>query len=110
MKVKTEWQDCVMHPGSDPICSLIGGVTALLDADYDNYQDVALNHKHTWTDIWLCTGAPMAKIDQPVAGPSLWLDPIPRELQEHRSEPALRHARLRRSEQDPELPIGQGRI
>ena len=64
MNMTTEWENCVNKAGTDAICPLIRSVTDLLDANYDNYQRVGTQDRHTWTDIWQCTGDPVAKTER----------------------------------------------
>ena len=59
-----EWETCVKQNGSDAICPLIRSVTALLNANYDNYQDVYTKDRKKWKDVWGCTGAPVAKTER----------------------------------------------
>ena len=40
MNMTKEWEACVKQNGSDAICPLIRSVTALLNANYENYQRV----------------------------------------------------------------------
>ena len=49
---------------AEPICPLIRSVTALLNANYDNYQRVGTQDRHTWTDVWGCTGDPVEKTER----------------------------------------------
>jgi hypothetical protein len=43
---------------------LINRVTALLNANYANYKRVGTVDRHTWTQVWQCTGDPVDKTDQ----------------------------------------------
>ena len=64
MAMTSEWETCVNQNGSDPICPLVRTVTALLNANYNNYKRVGTEDLHTWKDVWGCTGTPVAKTDQ----------------------------------------------
>jgi hypothetical protein len=64
MAMTKEWQTCVNENGKDPICPLINRVTALLNANYANYKRVGTVDRHTWTQVWQCTGDPVDKTDQ----------------------------------------------
>ncbi|MEO6965976.1 MAG: hypothetical protein ABI076_08790 [Acidobacteriaceae bacterium] len=54
-----EWESCVNQNGGDAVCPLIRTVTALLNANYDNYQSVWKNDQSKWTKKWGCTGTPV---------------------------------------------------
>ena len=64
MAMTQEWEACVNQSGTDPICPLIRSVTALLNANYANYQKVGTQDPNTWKDVWGCTGDPVKKTDQ----------------------------------------------
>jgi hypothetical protein len=64
MEMTKEWEVCVNQNGGDPICPLIRSVTALLNANYDNYKRVGTHDRHIWKEVWGCTGDPVAKTDQ----------------------------------------------
>lgn len=64
MAMTGEWETCVNQNGSDPICPLIRSVTALLNANYANYERVGTQDRHTWTDVWQCTGDPVPKTER----------------------------------------------
>jgi len=64
MDMRRQWDNCVNQAGTDEICPLIRDVTALLRANYDNYQKVGLSDRHTWNDVWQCTGEPVAMTDE----------------------------------------------
>ena len=59
MAMTQEWEACVNQNGTDPICPLIRSVTALLNANYDNYQKVGNQNGNTWKNVWGCTGQPV---------------------------------------------------
>ncbi len=64
MNMTKEWEECVQQDGSDKICPLIRSVSALLDANYDNYKDVWANDPEKWTKEWKCTGDPVEKTEK----------------------------------------------
>jgi len=64
MAMTKEWNTCVHQNGTDKICPLINRVTALLNANYANYKRVGTLDRHTWTQVWGCTGDPVDKTDQ----------------------------------------------
>ena len=103
MAMTKEWETCVNQDGRDAICPLMQSVTALLFANYENYLSVGLKDQDTWKDVWGCTGQPVAMTRRLFLAHLLRLDSVPGELHKHRSEPALPHARLRRSEKAAEL-------
>jgi hypothetical protein len=59
-----EWEACVNQNGGDKICPLIRSVTALLNANYENYERVGTLDRHTWKDVWGCTGEPVKKTER----------------------------------------------
>src|SRR6185437_7155541 len=63
MAMSEEWEACEKD-GRDPICPSIRTVTALLNANYGNYERVGTHDRHTWTSVWNCTGEPVKKTDQ----------------------------------------------
>ena len=64
MAMTQEWEACVNRNGGAPICPLIRSVTALLNANYDNYQRVGTRDRKTWKDVWGCSGDPVQKTDR----------------------------------------------
>jgi hypothetical protein len=63
--MKVLWEDCTALGKNYNICGRIKDVTALLQANYDNYVDVYNKHKNTWNKVWGCTSAPVA-LSEPV--------------------------------------------
>ena len=64
MAMTKEWEACVNQNGGDPICPLIRRVTALLNANYENYERVGTFDRHTWKEVWGCTGEPVKKTER----------------------------------------------
>jgi hypothetical protein len=64
MAMEIEWKTCAGNPGGGAICPLINDVTALLQANYDHYEDVGLHDPHTWTYVWQCKGDPVKESDR----------------------------------------------
>jgi len=62
--MRQQWDNCVNQAGTDEICPLIRDVTALLLANYSNYQKTGLSDPHTWNDAWQCTGAPVTMMNE----------------------------------------------
>ncbi len=59
-----QWNACIRQGGKDAICPLIRQVTALLIANYGNYETVATQHPNKWKNEWGCTGKPIAMTEQ----------------------------------------------
>jgi hypothetical protein len=63
-KMTKEWEVCTKQNGTDAICPLIRSVTALLNANYANYETVGTQHPNKWKNDWGCTGKPVAKTER----------------------------------------------
>lgn len=63
-EITKEWEACVKQNGNDPICPRIRVVTALLNANYANYEMVGTQHPNKWKNEWGCTGKPVVKTEQ----------------------------------------------
>ena len=69
IRMKTLWQDCTGTPPKNyNICGRIKDVTALIQANYNNYVSVYQNDNQKWkgtgTDDWGCTMAPVTLNEQ----------------------------------------------
>jgi len=69
IRMKTLWEDCTATPGKNyNICGRIRDVTALLQANYDNYKNVYDTDKGKWSGTgdndWGCTMPPVTLSEQ----------------------------------------------
>lgn len=62
MAMTTQIADCLTSS-----CALFRDVAALLIANYQNYRNVGLTDKQTWTVVWQCTGTPPSAPDPDLA-------------------------------------------
>ncbi len=59
-----EVEACVKQNSPDAVCPAIRAVSALLIANYTNYETVGTQHPNTWKNEWGCTGKPVAITEQ----------------------------------------------
>jgi hypothetical protein len=65
IKMKTLWEDCTTNPvKSYNICGNIRDVTALIQENYNNYNNTYLTDKDTWNKVWKCTAPPVTLSEQ----------------------------------------------
>lgn len=63
VRMKTLWEDCTQNGKKYNICGRIKDVTALIQANYDNYDSVYKNDPTTWKNVWKCTMPPVAQTE-----------------------------------------------
>jgi len=64
IRMKALWQDCTTGGKKYNICDRIKDVTALMQANYDNYANVYKTARDTWTKTWKCKTPPVTLTDQ----------------------------------------------
>jgi hypothetical protein len=64
VEMTKEWEMCVNQGSNNRICPLIRSVTALLNANYDNYKNVATHDQNKWKNEWGCSGEPIARTER----------------------------------------------
>jgi hypothetical protein len=64
MRMKTLWEDCNNLGKTYNICGNIKDVTALIQANYNNYVNVYKTDPDTWENKWKCTAPPVTQTEQ----------------------------------------------
>ncbi|MGH7048389.1 MAG: hypothetical protein ACREE2_18585 [Stellaceae bacterium] len=59
VRMKALWEDCATGGKKYDICGRIKDVTALMQANYDNYASVYKSDKNTWNNVWKCKTPPV---------------------------------------------------
>ena len=64
IRMKALWEDCNNLGKTYNICGRIKDVTALFQANYNNYVNVYNTDQNTWTKVWKCTSPPVTLTEQ----------------------------------------------